>query len=116
MAKHIRRDVEQWLNAYQQNPAELAGILNDGWLVLRRGAAGNPTVAEVLKALGLDPAADARDPLPEDEAGIHSYPSPELCPAWLAAKINQAAGKEIFNRRERRLIASWSFALPLPTD
>lgn len=116
MAKHVRREVEQWLNAYQQNPAELADILNDGLQVLRKGAAGNPTAADILKHLGVDPAADPRNPLPSDEAGIHAYPDPELCPAWLAAKINQVAGKQVFTRHQLRQIGSWSFAVPLPSD
>ena len=112
MARHFRREMETLLNAYQPNPDDLADVAIK--VLASLGQAKGAPDEDILLAFGISSEARNVDLLPADRAGIHQYPSPERCPAVLAAKINYQARREVFTKHQLRQIAHWSFALPLP--
>lgn len=106
----IRRNLEELLNAYQEHPDRLTGLLTAVLRILEENPATPATI--IAEAVGLNPDAAPQKPLPPASAGIHYYPS--KCPALLAVKINQAAKGAVFTSHMLRQIACWSFGLPLP--
>ena len=112
MARHFRRELPRLLDAYQTNPDDLADVLIK--LLASLGQASGSPDEDILLAFGISSGARSVPARPSDGAGIHQYPSPDRCPAVLAAKINRKAGREVFTKRPLRQIAHWSFALPPP--
>lgn len=106
MARHIRRDVEQWLQAHQTDPSGAGDILWEGVRVVNETP--DVSAAEVRFHIGLDPNAAPRALIPPAQAGITKQPEVDKCPAR-AALVLYAMG--VLTEAETRRVVRWSFAL-----